>query len=283
MLWDLRAWKRCRYRPGTAPGRAGRTQRPAVHPGSQRAGHGAHRSRVRPDEEPLTDLRSLDQRRTWRHQHVDRRSIGHHQSATGAAAAGGYLRRPQRFAAAAGAGAARLRRRHGERRFPAGLEVLRPGLAPRTAACRVAFRNACVDRPGRDRCGDAVLPTGRSGGGVRLAHWPVREEGLACSPAAARAICPGGGCCDHQVGKAATRRGRRRCHVFPRAGFVGGFLRGDRHSRRAEPGRQGDLGLRPSAVPGGHRLHGHHSCQRDRQRGGCGDRYRHPLFRLHDG
>ena len=27
-------------------------ERPAVHPGSQRAGHGAHRGRVRPDEEP---------------------------------------------------------------------------------------------------------------------------------------------------------------------------------------------------------------------------------------
>ena len=61
---------------------------------------------------------------------------------------------------------------------------------PEQLPARAALGDARVDRPRRDRRGHAVLPAGRSGGGVRLAHWPVREEGLACSPTAARASCP---------------------------------------------------------------------------------------------
>ena len=64
--------------------------------------------------------------------------------------------------------------------------------------------------------------------------------------------------------QAAAHRGWRWCHLLPRPGGAGGILRGDRHSGRPEPGRQGHLGLRPSAVPRGHWLDRHHGGQRDR-------------------
>ena len=54
-------------------------------------------------------------------------------------------------------------RRHGERRFPAGLEVLRPDLAPRTTTSGPAVRDASLDGSGRDRHGHPLLPPGRAG------------------------------------------------------------------------------------------------------------------------
>ena len=47
------------------------------------------------------------------------------------------------------------RRRHGQRRVQAAVAVLRPGVASRAAARRVARRDAGADRPGRNRCGHA--------------------------------------------------------------------------------------------------------------------------------
>ncbi len=59
------------------------------------------------------------------------------------------------------------------------------------------------------------------------------------------------------------------------------FCDGDRHPGRSDAGRQGHAALRPPAVPGRHRLHRHHGVERDRRRGRCGDRHRHPLRGLH--
>ena len=59
LLRHLRPRQRGRHRPGAAAGRAGGAGRAAVHPGPQRAGHGAHRRRLRPDEEPAADLRRV--------------------------------------------------------------------------------------------------------------------------------------------------------------------------------------------------------------------------------
>ena len=58
-------------------------------------------------------------------------------------------------------------------------------------------------------------------------------------------------------------------------------LRGHRHPRRPEPGRQGHARLRPPAVPRRDRLHRHHGGQRDRPRRRRRHRDRHPLLRLH--
>ena len=57
LLRHLRPRQRGRHRPGAAAGRARRARGAAVHPRPQRAGDGAHRRRVRADEEPAADLR----------------------------------------------------------------------------------------------------------------------------------------------------------------------------------------------------------------------------------
>ncbi len=63
----------------------------------------------------------------------------------------------------AGAGAAVLRRRHGQRRVQAAVALLRPGVAARTAARSAARRDAGAHRSRRDRCGHGVHPPGRAG------------------------------------------------------------------------------------------------------------------------
>ena len=128
----------------------------------------------------------VQQCRPGRHQHGHRRGAGHHQPAAGAAAAGRHVCRPECVPAAAGARAGLRRRRHGQRRVPAGVEVLRPDLAARAAAGRAARRDAGADRPGRDRGGDVVLPAGRPGPGVRLADRAVRAAGSGTSRARCR-------------------------------------------------------------------------------------------------
>ena len=121
----------------------------AVRARAQRAGDGAHRRRLRPDEGAPPDLGRLHQRRTRRDQHGHRRRAGHDQPAARAAAAGRHLRRPPALAAAAGAGAAVRRRPHRQRLLPARLALLRPDLAARAAAARADERDAGAHRPGR--------------------------------------------------------------------------------------------------------------------------------------
>ena len=73
--------------------------------------------------------------------------------------------------------------------------IWRPSSCPRRC-----FRPCVSDRPGRDRRGDAVLPAGRAGGGVRLAHrlFEKRVWHVARPLPSDRSRGRGG---DHQVGK----------------------------------------------------------------------------------
>ena len=59
--------------------------------------------------------------------------------------------------------------------------------------------------------------------------------------------------------------------------------RGDRRTRRGDPGRQGLAALRPPAVGRRDRRDRHDRRRRARRGGGRRDRRRHPLQRLHDG
>ena len=117
--------------------------------------------------------------------------------------------------------------------------IWRPEQLP--AALLSAMR--VLDRPGRDRRGDAVLPAGRASGGVRLANHSFREAGLACGAAATGAIAPGCRGGDHKGGQAADHRGWWWGDVLPRPRCVSDLLRGDWHSRRPKPSWQGHLGV----------------------------------------
>ena len=96
----------------------------------------------------------------------------------------------------------------GERRVPAAVAVLRPGVAPRAAAGRPAGGDAGVDRPGRDRSGDGGVAAGRAGRGPRLARGAVRRTGVAHPPPGARAgrAGPRGGGDPRRAGAAGHRR-----------------------------------------------------------------------------
>ena len=138
--------------------------------GPQRAGHGAHRRRLRPAEGPAADLGRHRLRRPRLDQHADRRGARDHQPAAGAAAARRHLRHPGQLARCCRSSSCPyVRRRHRQRRVPAAVALLRPGVAARAAARRAARRDAGAHRPGRDRCGDRRLPAGRAGRGPRLA------------------------------------------------------------------------------------------------------------------
>ncbi len=119
-------------------------------------------------------------------QHAHRRRARHHQPAPGAAAALGHLRHPGQRAGAPGARGAVRRRRHGQRRVPPAVALLRPGRPPRAAAVRAARRDAGAHRPGRDRRRDDRAAAGRAGRGVRLAGRALRDAGLARRPPAGR-------------------------------------------------------------------------------------------------
>ena len=84
------------------------------------------------------------------------------------------------------------------------------------------------------------------------------------------------------IRSAEVDRGRRWSHIRPRPGCVGSILRSDRHPCRTEPSWQGHFGVRPSAVPRGYRLDGHHSGECDCRGRRCCDRDRYSLLRLHD-
>ena len=186
LLRHLRSRQRGRSGPGAAAGRDRRAGRAAVRAGSQRAGHGAHRGRLRPDAEPAADVRGLQRRRsrappTW--------SPGRRwPPSTGSRCC---CCRPTRSPTARAspllqelelpyAGDVTV-----NDAFRPVSQVLRPGLAARAAAGRAARRDAGAHRPGRDRCGHRLLPAGRAGAGVRLAGRAVRQAGLARLPAAA--------------------------------------------------------------------------------------------------
>ena len=82
--------------------------------------------------------------------------------------------------------AAQRRRNDRQRRVQAAVALLRPGVAPRAAACRAAGRDARAHRPGRDRRSHDLAAPGRAGRGARLAGIAVRRTNVAHRPAS----CP---------------------------------------------------------------------------------------------
>ena len=131
-------------------------------------------------------------------------------------------------------------RRLGQRRVPAGVAVLRPGLAARAAAGRAARRDAGAHRPGRDRCGrrSRCRRTCRP----RRYDWPVElfaervwhvARPVPEPAALARAV--------------EVIRGARRPLIVAGGGVIyaeatdgaARVRRGDRHPGRRDPGRQG--------------------------------------------
>ena len=108
-----------------------------------------HRSAT-PDAQPAAGvgLHGVDRARVG--EHADRRRARHHQPDPGAAAGQRHLRHPGGQPGAAGAGAAQRVRHLGQRRVPAAVPVLRPGVATRAAARGDAGRDAGA-RPTRPR------------------------------------------------------------------------------------------------------------------------------------
>ena len=229
--------------------------RVALSPGPQRAGDGAHRRRLRPAARPAAGLRGHRVRRSGRQQHAHRRGAGDHQPAAGAAAAQRHLRHPGLLAGAAGAGTAVRVRHLGQRRVPAGVPVLRPGVAGRAVAGGAAGRDAGADRPRRDRCGDHRAAGGRAGRGARLAGRPVQGAGLADRPAGPRARGAGRGRRDHPRRQQAGDHLRWRRHLRRGQRRAEGVRRGHRHPDHRDPGRQGLAAVRSPAEPGRGRCH----------------------------
>ena len=234
----------------------------ALRVGPQRTGHGAQRRRLRSAEGPAADLGRDRQRGTRLDEHADRRGAGDHQPAARPAATRGHVRHPGQFACAAGTRAAVLRRRHRQRRVQAGVAVLRPGLASRTAARRADRRDAGAHRPRRDRGSHRLHPPGRTGRGARLAGIPVRRTHLAHRPAAAGAVGDRARSRGHPQRPQAADRRRWWRHLLRRHRCARRVLRADRYPGGPEPGRQGITRLRPPAVRRRHRVHRHHRGQR---------------------
>ncbi len=115
-------------------------------------------------------------------QHGDRRGPGHDQPHPRAAAAERRVRHPGGVPGAAGTGAPRRGRRLGERRFPPGVEVLRPDLAARAAAVRAAGGDARTDRSGRDRGGHDRAAAGRPGASPLAGRGTYSKNGYGTSP-----------------------------------------------------------------------------------------------------
>ena len=118
---------------------------------------------------------------------------------------------------AAGARAPVRRRRHGQRRLPAGLEVLRPDQPSRAAAVG-APRRRCGCSPTRSRpARSRRAAAGRAGRGPRLAGRALRAGGSGTSPGRCprprRSRARGG---RDPFGQAAARRRRRRRRLLPR-------------------------------------------------------------------
>ena len=192
-LRHLRTRQRRGPRPGAAAGRGrGRRSRhrtgPQVRAGPQRAGHGPHGRRLRPPEGSAADLGGHRQRRPRLDEHANGRGARNDQPAARSSAACRHLCHPCQRAGVAGAGAAVLRRRHGQRRVQAAVALLRPGVAARTAARRADRRDAGAHRSCRDRCCHGIHPPGRAGRGIRLAGIAVRRTHLACRTPATRAV-----------------------------------------------------------------------------------------------
>ena len=255
-----------------------------VHPRTQRAGHGAHRRRVRADEGPEADVRDLS-------------SVGPGATnmVTGAALATInrlpvlLLPSPDTFADRS---IAALQEAHG-RTTP----VTSPS-ATRSARCRSTSTGsgspsscrprcsvrASAHRPRRDRGRHRLLPPGRRAPGVRLAGRTVRQAGLAHRPTIAGGVRAGPGRRSDQGRRATADRHRRR----------GALLGSDRGAARACVSRPGSRSASPrrararwpsitSTVPRGHRLDRDHRRERRSARRGRGDRDRHPVLRLHHG
>ena len=192
--------------------------------GAQRAGDGAHGGRLRPAPRPALDVgrarpRSAPARRTCSPARRSRRSTGSRSCSCRPARS-----RPGWRPGAPGARAAACRRRHGQRRLPSALAVLRPGRPARAAAAALARRHAGAHRPRRDRRGHHLAAAGRAGRGVRLAGRAVRRARLARRPTA------GGGPPGSQAAADAVRsarrpagRGRRRRALLRRRGRAGGL------------------------------------------------------------
>ena len=180
---------------GVGSGAAGsghhRLRGPAVLPGPQRTGHGARRRRLRQDPQPPAGTGLHGVHRSGVGEHADRRGAGHNQPGSGAVAGQRHFRHPGRQPGAAGAGTAQRVRHLGQRRLPAAVPVLRPGVAARAAAAGDARRDAGAQRPGRDRCGDTRPAAGRAGRRPRLAGGTVRQTRLVRATPGAGALRTG--------------------------------------------------------------------------------------------
>ena len=141
-------------------------------------------------------------------------------------------------------------RRLRQRRVPAGVPLLRPGLPARAAAVGAAGRDAGAHRPGRDRRGDPRA--------ARRTCRPRPTTGRqSCSPS-------GSGTCPGRCPSPPRWPGRSRCSGPPRRPLIvagGGVIyseasdalrrvrRGHRHPGGRDPGGQGRAALRPPAAP----------------------------------
>ena len=235
MLRHLRARQCRRYRAGAlpAPGPA------HVLPSPQRAGDGACRGRLCADEEPARDAGVHDVDRAGSDEPRHRRRPRHREPPARAVAARRRLRlAPARSGLAATRGAL-ARRRLRQRLAAARIALLRSDRAARAAHPGSAVGDARACEPGGDRSGDACLPSGRAGRGLRLSGGVSRAACLARDPAGARRGSAGrGGCADSQRDAPLDRGGRRR-HLLGGDRRAPCIRRADRNPGRGDAGREG--------------------------------------------